>query len=262
MAILNFVEPVVLTEAEFAAMESKFLETLMARDNLLFHEAELLKAEYMEKVGMLEYKLYEFQIAFRRLKRKLELVRQKVNCQEKVNLQAIEYKLDAEYADYEEKVAAQLAEINKLLNISGVMSQEACKEIRSLYTRLVKRLHPDLNPAQSNEEYELFYKAVQAYKNSDILQLRRIELLTDKISEHSTNKDELKKLRYEALKKSCLALEKEMAELRKGFPFDKQAFLKDKQAVKQRQSELQASLEDYKEKYAELEATLKELIAG
>lgn len=260
MAVLTFVEPTILTDAEFEAMESKFLETLMARDHLLFHEAEILKAEYMEKVGMLEYKLFEFQIAFQRLKRKVELVRQKINCQEKVNIQAIEYKLDAEYAEYEERIAIRLAEITELMNISGVMAEDDSKEIRGLYKKLVKRLHPDLNPNLTDEEYILFHKAVIAYQNSDISTLRRIDMLTDKIGT-SDNKYEAKKLRYNNLKKACEAMEKEMLEIRKTFPFDKKDFLKDKQAVKQRQSELKASLDEYKVKYAELEVTLKELIA-
>lgn len=261
MSVLNFVEPTVLTDAEFDAMETKFLETIMARDYLLFHKAELLKAEYMEKVGMLEYKLYEFQIAFQRLKRKLDLIRQKINCQQKVNLEAIEYKLDAEYAEYEEKIAIRLAEITDLLNISGVMSKDNSKEIKSLYKKLVKRLHPDLNSNITDEEFNLFHKVVRAYQQSDINTLRRIDMLTDKISTDSGNKYEAKKLRYNQLKSACEAMEREMVEIKKGFPFDKVDFLKDKQAVKQRKRELQSSLDEYKERYAELEVTLKELVA-
>jgi len=261
MAVLNFVEPVELTNAEFDAMENKFLETLMARDHLLFHEAELLKAEYMEKVGMLEFKLFEFQITYQRLKRKLELIRQKINCQEKVNLQAIEYKLDAEYAEYEEKIATRLAEISELLNITGVLDKDESKEQKSLYKELVKRLHPDLNPGLTEEQYDLFIKVVRAYQNSDTSTLRRIAMLTDKISNADANKYEAKKLRYQSLKKACVEMEKEMADIRKGFPFDKVEFLKSKQAVQQRQSELQASLDEYKEKYAELESKVKDVIA-
>lgn len=261
MAVLTFVEPTVLTDAEFAAMETKFLNTLMARDNLVFHETELLKAEYMEKIGMLEYKLYEFQIALQRLKRKIELVRQKINCQEKINIQNIEYKLDAEYAEYEEKIAERLSEIAKLLDISGVLPEEESQELKTLYKKLVKRLHPDLNPELTDEQYNLFLRAVVAYKNSDLRTLKRIDMLTDKISANSMDRNEARKLRYKGLKKACEEMEKEMTEIRKGFPFDQIPFLKNKEAVKQRQSEIQASMDDYKEQYHELEEKLKELIA-
>lgn len=261
MAVLNFVEPTVLTDAEFDAMEAKFLETLMARDHLLFQEKEILVSEYMEKIGMLEYKLYEFQIAFQRLQRKLELVRQKINCQEKVNMQNIEYKLDAEYAEYEEKIAERFAEISAMLNFDGLMSDEEAKELKGLYKKLVKRLHPDLNPNQNDEEYSLFLKAVYAYKNSDTRTLKRIDMLTEKIAESSIDRYDAKKLRYTCLKKACEEMEVEMEDIRKKFPFDKIPFLKDKLAVKQKQSEIQASMEEYKEKYAELEEKLKELVA-
>ena len=98
--------------------------------------------------------------------------------------------------------------------------------LRDLYKLLVKRLHPDLNPDLSNEQFILFYKAVDAYKNSDINTLRRISLLTDKITETIPNKYEAKKLRYNNLKKYCEEMEREMEEIRKKFPFDKITFKK------------------------------------
>lgn len=257
----NIVELNILTDADFDAMEQKFLDTLMARDHLLYQETDLIMAEYMEKIGLLEHKLYEFQISYQRMKRKLELVRQKINCQEKIVMKNIEFRLDAEYAEYEEKIAVKLAEITDLLSVTGIMPESEAKELRDLYKLLVKRLHPDLNPDLSNEQFILFYKAVDAYKNSDINTLRRINLLTDKITETIPNKYEAKKLRYNNLKKYCEEMEREMEEIRKKFPFDKIPFLKDKQAVKLRQSEIQASLEDYKEQYSELEKKLEELLA-
>ena len=43
------------------------------KDELVYHTCKNIETEYMSKVGVLEYKLYEFQCKILRLKRKIEL---------------------------------------------------------------------------------------------------------------------------------------------------------------------------------------------
>ena len=43
------------------------------KDELLYHTCKIIETEYMSKIGVLEYKLYEFQCKILRLKRKIEL---------------------------------------------------------------------------------------------------------------------------------------------------------------------------------------------
>ena len=248
------------TEAELAVMEKCFLQTLMARDHLVYQESELLKAEYMEKLGMLEYKLYEYHVACQRLKRKLELIRQKLNCQDIVDVQKIDMQLEAEYAEYEEKLQKKMAEFTKLLKIDGVLEDDQAEKIKKLYKKLVKRLHPDLQPGQSEEEYRLFQRVVKAYKDSDLKTLRKVDLLTDKIGEQDKNVTVDRLSRFKELQKACEELKLEMEAVRKEFPFNQQKLLQNKKELKLRQSELQASLEEYKESYAKLERKIKELI--
>ena len=52
------------------------------KDELVYHICKNIEAEYMSKVGILEYKLYEFNCKILRLKRKIELYQQKINMQE------------------------------------------------------------------------------------------------------------------------------------------------------------------------------------
>lgn len=250
-----------VTEEELAKVEKEFVELCLERDHLLYHEKEILKEEYMEKIGALEYKLYEFQVAYMRLKRKLELIQSKVNKQELVNFEEIEGTLDLEYAAYEQEVKRRLAEVNALLVEGGrLLSSEESKELKSLYKILVKRLHPDLNPGATEHMATLFYKAVKAYKAGNLKELRLVDLLSETISEEN-NYCELQ-FRYERLVKQCQEIKEEMAQVRKGFPFNQTIFLENPKLVEQRKGEIVASLKDYKEKYAKLEKRLAAFTAN
>ena len=70
----------------------------------------------MSKIGVLEYKLYEFQCKLLRLKRKIELYQMKINRQEIPNENEIEEKLDIEYKKYEEKLNKMANDIQDSLN--------------------------------------------------------------------------------------------------------------------------------------------------
>lgn len=62
------------------------------RDELIYHICKNIETEYMSKIGVLEYKLYEFQCKILRIKRKIELYQQKINRQEKIDDSEIEKK--------------------------------------------------------------------------------------------------------------------------------------------------------------------------
>ena len=62
---------------------------LLERDNLLFHECKDIEAEYVLKFGKLEYKVYEAECEYRRLKRKLELIIISRNHNEPIDLSLI-----------------------------------------------------------------------------------------------------------------------------------------------------------------------------
>ena len=54
------------------------------------------------------------------------------------------------------------------------LSEEESKEMRDLYRLLVKQLHPDLHPDQSDREAALFLQVQAAYKICDLYKLREI----------------------------------------------------------------------------------------
>ena len=157
-------------------MRTELSMLLLERDELQFVICKNIETEYMLKLGSIEYKAYEAQCAALRLKRKIELIQAKKNRQEKVIISAIEETLDNEFAEYQKQLNEQIDKMNDALKRSKaeVLSDEDNKELKKLYRKIVKALHPDINPDVSEAQVQLFDNAVSAYKSGDLGTLRII----------------------------------------------------------------------------------------
>lgn len=163
-------------KSEVEKMRTELSMLLLERDELQFVICKNIETEYMLKLGSIEYKAYEAQCAALRLKRKIELIQAKKNRQEKVIISAIEETLDNEFAEYQKQLDEQIDKMNDALKRSkaDVLSDEDNKELKKLYRKIVKALHPDINPDVSEAQVQLFGNAVSAYKNGDLGTLRII----------------------------------------------------------------------------------------
>ena len=149
---------------------------LLERDELQFVICKNIETEYMLKLGSIEYKAYEAQCAALRLKRKIDLIQAKKNRQEKIIISAIEETLDEEFAEYQKQLDEQIDKVNAAIKRSKaeVLSDEENKELKKLYRKIAKALHPDINPDVSEAQVQLFDNAVSAYKSGDLGTLRII----------------------------------------------------------------------------------------
>jgi len=84
--------------------------------------------------------------------------------------------------------------------------------MRALYALLVKKLHPDINPGQTEREKELFLKVVAAYKTQDLAALRQILLMLDTDSLEDLSEDTLQD-QIEKLEKTVAGIKERIAEL-------------------------------------------------
>ena len=82
---------------EIKQLKEDIVNLYEERDELTYHICKNIETEYMSKIGILEYKLYEFQCKILRIKRKIELYQIKINRQESPNEEEIEKELEDEY---------------------------------------------------------------------------------------------------------------------------------------------------------------------
>ena len=181
---------------EVEKMRTELSMLLLERDELQFVICRNIETSYMLMLGGIEYKAYEAQCKSLRLKRKIDLIRAKKNRQERVIITDIEETLNQEFEDYQKRLNEQIEKMNEALERRKcpVLSEEESGELKKLYRKIVKGLHPDLNPDVSKEQIQLFNNAVAAYKNGDLNSLKIINELVDDKKLPEQSKDAMTQL--------------------------------------------------------------------
>ena len=237
---------------------------VLERDNLRLIECRNLEAAYMLSVGALEHKAYETQCIVLRLKRKLEMIQAKRNRQEKISLADIEERLNIEFAEYQQKVQEQIQKMNAAIEYSNgtPMTAEETKEIKKMYSSIVKAMHPDLHPNQTQEERELFINAIKAYKNGDIVTIRLIYTMRGEATLPDKGGDAFKTLmrEKERLTKILQTLREEIEKIKSEFPYTMRAFLNDERQVAAKKEELESIIKQYQEAAELYESRIKEML--
>ena len=260
---------IIFPEFEELKNETEKLRTelsmlMLERDELCMVECKNIEMAYMLKLGSLEYKVFETQCSFLRLKRKVELIQAKKNRQEKVNIQDIETLLDNEFAEYQEKLEEQLNKMNSALDRSKgkFLSDKDAHELKQLYHKIVKALHPDLNPNLTPAQQGLFHRAVSAYENGDLDSMRIIaEMLPDtaRTKPHGDAMSELIKER-DQLKKLIETVEENIEKIKSEYPYNVKDLVRNEEKIAERRAELKNALEQYEEAIKSYKDRIEELL--
>lgn len=237
---------------------------MLERDELRFVICKNIEAEYMLKLGSLEYKTYEAQCTVMRLKRKIELIQAKKNRQEKIHLSKIDEMLDVEFLEYQQKLNEQIEKMNDAIKYSKAeyLSEEENKELKKLYRKIVKVLHPDINPEVSVAQVKMLDNAVNAYKNGDLATLR---IIGEMMGEHllpEKNQDAFTQLKEEKerLDKMLRSMKESIDKIKSDYPYKVKDILEDEKKVEQKKAELEELLKQYKKIAETYNAKIKEML--
>ena len=249
---------------EVERMRTELSMLLIERDELQFVICKNIETEYMLKLGSIEYRAYEAQCLSLRLKRKIELIQAKKNRQEKVIISAIEETLDTEFAEYQKQLDEQINKMNDAFKRSKaeVLTDEENKELKKLYRKIVKALHPDINPDVSETQVNLFDNAVQAYKNGDLNTLRIIGEMVGNSPLPEQHKDALTQLNEEKerLQHLLKAIRDSIEQIKSEYPYTMKEIIEDEEQTEQKKKELENILSQYNELISIYKAKIEEMI--
>ncbi len=251
-------------KSEVEKMRTELSMLLLERDELRFVICKNIETEYMLKLGSIEYKAYKAQCAALRLKRKIELIQAKKNRQEKVIISAIEETLDSEFAEYQKQLNEQIDKMNDALKRSKaeVLSNEDNKKFKKLYRKIVKALHPDINPDVSEAQVQLFDNAVSAYKNGDLNTLKIIGEMVGNSPLPEQHKDALTQLNEEKerLQNLLKVIRDSIEQIKSKYPYTMKEIIEDEEQTEQKKKELENILSQYNELISIYKAKIEEMI--
>lgn len=261
---------IILPEYEELTEEVKKLRVkvpilLQERDTLIAVDCQNIKMKYMLLVGTLECQAFQEECDCRRTKCKMELIQEKINRREKITIEKIEIVLDEEFEEYQVRMDQKLHELNQMLERSKgkLLSDEETKELKDMYYRIVKALHPDMHPDISEEQKDLFLKAVDAYKNGDLITMRMInESVADpkELEKHDT----LQGLKDEKDRLEMLVglVKDDIKEIIESFPYNVKDMIDDDEWVEAQREALQSIIDGWKERNESYCARISEMIGG
>lgn len=237
---------------------------LLEREHLRSVICVNIQREYTLVFGGLEYQIYKASCDYLRLRRKKELIQAKKNRRERIDLKAVEARLDEEFRDYKKKLDEKMAEVNRALKASAMefLSEEETKAIKKLYKQLVKRLHPDLNPSSTEAEIELFYRATEAYKRGDLKALQLIDAVVDdgeRKDDEAFSSGVVEK-EAERLEGLIEAVQKDMEAIKSGPPYTWRIYLEDEKKKAERLRQLKEELANFKTAIKTQEESINDLM--
>lgn len=234
-----------------ASLQQELLDLVEDHDHLLYVICVNIENDYMLKMGYLEVKAFELQLTFSRMRREISMIQACINRGEPVQPTVIQERLEAEFASFQAKLTDQLNQLDSALGRAKAdcLSEDEAKELKQLYRQLVKAWHPDMNPNLGPEYAQLFERAVQAYRNGDLVTMRILAVIQGG-QDPEVNREESDSLSYWQTKleetEDLIANYRErMATIRQSYPYLYLEILEDDERLRERQEEYEELIQQY-----------------
>lgn len=234
-----------------ASLQQELLDLVGEHDHLRYVICVNIENDYMLKMGYLEVKAFELQLTFSRMRREISMIQACINRGEPVQPTVIQERLEAEFASFQAKLTEQLNQLDRALGRAKAesLSEEESKELKQLYRQLVKAWHPDMNPNLGPEYAQLFERAVQAYRNGDLVTMRILAVIQGG-QDPEVNREESDSLSYWQTKleetEDLIANYRErMATIRQSYPYLYLEILEDDERLRERQEEYEELIQQY-----------------
>ncbi len=241
--------------------DSKYTEyenLLLERDQLE-KEAGQIWTVYLRLFGRLISDNYEEKLACIRCKKTIAYYQNALNHGGAVDSSALEKYLEREMAEYYANLRRMLRE-NEEANAAGSSSPYEAERARTLYRRLAKLMHPDINPETDRSEQlrELWNRALIAYRQNNVKELAELEVLARKV---------LKELgagegnaEIPELEEKIDAVRAEIDRISHSEPYTLRTLLEDEEAAEKKKAQLQEELDTYRKYHRELNGIILQML--
>ena len=241
--------------------DSKYTEyenLLLERDQLE-KEADQIWIAYLRMFGKLISDSYEEKLECIKCKKTIAFYQNALNHGAMIDPAAMEQYLEQEMEEYYVNLRRMLRE-NEAANNARTATPYEAQRAKTLYRRLAKKLHPDINPGtdQSETLRALWVRVQIAYRGNNVRELAELEVLVSKA---------LKELGTEIAEIDIPDIEEKIAEVKAEIdgithsePYSLQYLIEDEEAAEKKKEELRQELEDYQKYRRELSDIILQML--
>lgn len=245
------------TDSKYEEYENLLLE----RDQIT-KEAGQIWTVYLQLFGKLITDNYEEKLECIKCKKTIAYYQNALNHGGVVDSAAMEKYMEQEMAEYYANLRRMLKE-NEDANNAGTSTPYEVARAKTLYRRLAKLIHPDINPEtdHSKELQELWQRILIAYHHNDVKELSELEVLVRKVLKGLGSEDV--KVDIPDIEEKIEALKSEIEGIKQTEPYCLRYLVEDEEAAEKKKTELREELETYQKYHKELnEVILKMLQTG
>ena len=239
------------------ASYARYEELLMQRDAVK-KEAFQHDREYVRVFGDLILQIFRKKMECICKKKTIEYCRVFLNRGEAVDPAALQTYLRKEMEEYQNQLD-DMIKINDAAKNTQQITQKDLLMIKRIYHRLVKQIHPDINPlTNTNDELrDLWQRLVAAYNCNDLKEMEEAEVLINAVLE-KLNKGTME-IEIPDIDEKIAELEKEISRIKSEDPYLYKYLLMDPDMVEEKKEALRNELKAYEEYSEQLQNMLDEM---
>lgn len=224
-------------------------------------EAEYYYFSYVQEFGELSQEAFELKIDCIALKKEIALYIAAKNSGREITQDEINAYLEEHMTAYKMELERMIQE-RAAINNSKLISNYELEQVKKIYRRLAKLLHPDISPL--TEKYpslsELFNRVILAYKCNDLKELQKLEVLINK--ELEDNGIDNFAMAIPNISERIEELEEDIDAIVNSEPYTLKAILESGELTEKKRQEFLDEIKNYKEYKAELSEKLKKIKEG
>lgn len=236
----------------------RYEELLLRRENLK-KEAFRWEREYVRVFGDRILKLFEMKLECIRKKKTISFCQVAANHGEHVNQEDLQKYLAEEMAAYQAQLEAMIEDNEAAKDVYEV-SENDVLEIKKIYRRLAKQLHPDINSKASEiaELRELWERISIAYKCNQLKDMKELEVIA--LAALKASGEGKIEVEIPNIAEKIAEVEAEIESIRNTDPYMYKFILTDDDAVQEKNEILDEEYASYKEYSGQLDEILRSVM--
>lgn len=235
-------------------------ELLLRRDKLL-KDAFQYERAYTSEFGDMILDIFQMKIDCIRKKKTIEYCQAYANRGQSVDHELLAEYLRQEMQPFKQQLDDMIEDANNAKKRKPV-SEIDLLAIKRIYHRLVKKIHPDINPMINDipELFDLWQRIQIAYNCNDKKSMQELELLTEAALEQFGIGDMDYKIEIPDIEEKIAELRAEIAEIRSTDPYTYIYILEDPNAIDEKKAQLSEELKSYEDYSKQLDDVIEGLM--
>ena len=236
-------------------------EELILRRDALKKEAFHWDRSYVREFGDEILSVFQLKIECIKKKKTIEFCQAALNRGQAVDQQKLQDYLLKEMKSFQEQLE-QMVSDNEAAKGAGPVTELVALEIKTIYHRMVKLIHPDINPLMEKSEtlQELWQRIILAYNCNDLKMMQETEILVNKVLDELGN--DVVEIEIPDLEEKMRELEEEIKRIIETDPYQYKFLLEDDTKVKEKKDALLEEKKSFEDYGKQLDDILKDMMEG